>query len=164
MGSKILSYIFNCLRNADNNVKLRNYRKDFKINETVRLNYIENTWFSGNIEIGAYTYINGGRFVTGPNSKIIIGEWCAIGHNVNIIARTHDIEKSTGPREERPRCERDIIIGNHVWIGTNVFIKEGVNIGDNSIIGANSVVTTDVAAGAIVGGVPAKVIKFKTSI
>jgi maltose O-acetyltransferase len=48
-----------------------------------------------------------------------------------------------------------------VWIGSNVFIKEGITIGNNVIIGANSVVTKNVPDNEIVGGIPAKHIKFK---
>ena len=66
--------------------------------------------------------------------------------------------------EERPSIEKDIVIGNKVWIGSNVFIREGINIGDNSIIGANSVVVKAVPENAIVGGIPAKIIKYKNGI
>ena len=53
-------------------------------------------------------------------------------------------------------------MGNYVWIGDHVFIKHGVTIGDYAIIGANSVVITDVQPFEIVGGVPAKHIRFNT--
>lgn len=141
--------------------KRKDYLRRFNIDPSVRLPYLENTWFHGNITIGKHTYFNGGRIVTGPNSKVEIGEWCAIGHNVNIIAWTHDPEFSTGPMEKRPTIEKDIKIGNRVWIGTNVFIREGVTIGDNSIIGANSLVINDVEPNSIVGGVPARLIRYK---
>jgi maltose O-acetyltransferase len=48
-----------------------------------------------------------------------------------------------------------------VWIGSTVFITEGITIGNNVIIGANSVVTKNVPDNEIVGGIPAKHIKFK---
>ncbi len=141
--------------------KHREYMRRFKIDPTARLPYLENTWFHGNITIGKHTYFNGGRIVTGPNSKVVIGEWCAIGHNVNIIAWTHDPEHPTGPMDKRPTIEKDIIIGNRVWIGSNVFIRESVTIGDNSIIGANSLIIHDVEPNSIVGGVPAHLIRYK---
>ena len=53
-------------------------------------------------------------------------------------------------------------IGDDVWIGTNVIILPGVNIGSHCIIGAGAVVTKDVPDYAVVGGVPAKVIRYRT--
>ena len=50
--------------------------------------------------------------------------------------------------------------GNRVWLGANVTVLQGVTIGDNAIVAAGSVVTNDVPANAIVGGVPAKMIKM----
>jgi len=158
---QLLSKIFLLLIKANNKAKEADYRKRYVIHSTARLNYLDNIWLKGNIEIGANTYINSGRFVTGPNSKIVIGNWCAIGHNVNMIGQTHDILISTGPIDCRPLIEKDILVGDRVWIGSNVFIREGVTIGNDSIIGANSVVTKNVPEKAIVGGVPAKILKYK---
>jgi len=82
---------------------------------------------------------------------------------VHIKARTHDPYNAT-PTEERPyniRIERDITIGDYVWIWDNVFINAGVKIGDNSIVGANAVVVHDVPPNTIVGGVPARILKTK---
>ena len=56
---------------------------------------------------------------------------------------------------------KDVEIGDGVWIGANVFINPGVIIGENSIVGANSVVTKNVEPFSIVGGVPAKFIRYK---
>ena len=52
-------------------------------------------------------------------------------------------------------------IGNDVWIATHVIIKDGITIGDGAIIGAGAVVVKDVPPYAVVGGVPAKVIKYR---
>lgn len=163
MISKILSWLYQTLEKSFKAEKELKYRKSFDIHETARLNHIENIWIKGNIKIGQGTYINSGRIISGPNSRVEIGDFCAIGHNVNIISWTHDIEKPTGPIEDRPTIEKDIIIEEKVWIGSNVFIKEGVTIRRNSIIAANSVVTKDVEEGAIYAGVPSKLIKFKPS-
>lgn len=57
----------------------------------------------------------------------------------------------------------ETIIGNDVWIGNNVTIKYGVNIGHGAIIGSGAVVTKDVEPYSIVGGVPAKIIKYRFS-
>jgi acetyltransferase-like isoleucine patch superfamily enzyme len=55
---------------------------------------------------------------------------------------------------------KPIHIGKKVWLGANVTILQGVTIGENAIVAAGAVVTKDVPANAIVGGVPAKVIKM----
>ena len=86
-----------------------------------------------------------------------IGENCAISYNVHIRAVTHDPRKPTGP--DRKTIEKNIVIGNNVWIGANAYIREGVKIGDNVIIGANSVVTHDIPPNSVAAGVPAKIIK-----
>lgn len=52
-----------------------------------------------------------------------------------------------------------ITIGNNVWIGANVTILPGVTVGEDAVIAAGAVVTSDVAAGTVVGGVPAKFLK-----
>ena len=57
--------------------------------------------------------------------------------------------------------KQKVIIGDDVWIGTRVIILPGVRVGTGSIIGAGAVVTKDVPDYAIVGGVPAKIIKFR---
>ena len=53
------------------------------------------------------------------------------------------------------------VIGNDVWIGMNAVIMRGVTVGDGAIVAANSVVTRDVPAFAVVGGVPAKVLRYR---
>ena len=51
---------------------------------------------------------------------------------------------------------REVEVGSNVWIGYGACFLRGVRVGDNSVVGTNSVVTKDVAANAVVGGVPAK--------
>jgi maltose O-acetyltransferase len=65
--------------------------------------------------------------------------------------------------ESDTRESKSIAIGDYVWIGTNAFICAGVSVGNNSIIGANSVVTKDVPADSVVGGVPARLIHYKSA-
>lgn len=59
--------------------------------------------------------------------------------------------------------EKEVVIGNDVWIGTRVIILPGVTIGDHSIIGAGAVVTKSFPDYSIIGGVPAKLIKSRIS-
>ena len=59
------------------------------------------------------------------------------------------------------RKNEPVIIGNDVWIGANVCILPGVNIGDGAVLAAGAVVNKDVPSYSVVGGVPAKVIKYR---
>jgi len=154
----ILAKVYTLLKNAFLRRRNKKYKEKYNLLHSVTIGDVR---IEGNVSIGANSYINSGFLQTGLNSRIVIGEWCAIGYNVSIISVTHNIDKPTGPVKDRPIDERDIIIGDNVWIGSNVFINIGVNVGDNTIIGANSVVVKDVPNNAIVGGVPAKLIRFK---
>jgi acetyltransferase-like isoleucine patch superfamily enzyme len=58
---------------------------------------------------------------------------------------------------------KPVVIGNDVWLGARVFVRDGVTIGDGAIVAAGSIVTKDVAPYAIVGGVPAKLIRLRFS-
>ena len=62
---------------------------------------------------------------------------------------------------EEFRCFLPIRIGSDVWIGSHVIVMGGVTIGDGAVVAAGSIVTKDVPPFAIVGGVPAKIIKFR---
>ena len=64
-------------------------------------------------------------------------------------------------REESRGTKGNVKIGNDVWIGFNVTIQSGVTIGDGAIVGTNALVTKDVEPYAIVGGTPAKVIRYR---
>lgn len=67
------------------------------------------------------------------------------------------------PKEEKVKNVKRIHIGNDVWLGRNVIITNYVNIGNGVIAGAGAVITKDVPDYAIVGGVPAKIIKYRYS-
>lgn len=123
----------------------------------------KNTIIDGNVVIGNYTYINNyGRIVSGEKSKVAIGNNCAIGRFFSCASRTHDMHCPTPTEAFRPhlQIERDIKIGDNVWIGDGVTIREGVSVGNFAIIGANSVVVKNVQDFEIVGGVPARHIRF----
>jgi maltose O-acetyltransferase len=140
--------------------QILDYMATHTIHPTVRLG---NVFLDLHVSIGEGTYMRSGQVFAGPNSQVVIGRFCAIGYNVHIKARSHDPEKPTrtGWEDQHQRLEADIVIGDHVWIGDNVFIGPGINVGNHAIIGANAVVTRNVPAYAVVGGVPARLIRMR---
>lgn len=125
---------------------------------------------SFDIYSGAKIYINkgaslklGGGYVN-HNLNLSCFECIRIGNGVviseNVCMRDSDDHTING--SSRPMTQ-PIIIGDHVWIGMNVTILKGVRVGNGAIIAAGAVVTKDVPENALVGGVPAKVIKTGVS-
>lgn len=99
-----------------------------------------------------------------------IGKFCSIADGVTmLLGADHNIKSNTSypfycfldNQEFYDNGEKNIIIGNDVWIGTDALIMGGVTIGDGAIIGARAVVNKDVAPYSVVCGVPAKHIKFR---
>lgn len=111
------------------------------------------------IEIGNNCYINNNATIISDGKKIIIGNDCLIGINLQILdSNFHDLnpENRFGGKNI---IKKDVIIGNNVFIGNNVTILKGVIIGKNSVIGSNSVVCKSIPNNVIASGNPAKVIK-----
>jgi len=100
-----------------------------------------------------------------PNAKIIIKGNCAIAEHLTIHTGNHarvigkfvtDITEANKPKG----YDKDVIIEKDVWIGSQVTILAGVHVGRGATIAAGAVVNKDVPPYSIVGGIPAKVIKF----
>ncbi len=112
--------------------------------------------FGYNIRLGDKVFMNYNCVILDIN-EVSIGDRTQIGPMVQIYAADH-------PRDAESRAAglefgRPVKIGADVWIGGGAIIVPGVTIGDGAVIGAGSVVTRDGAAGAIVGGNPARVLK-----
>jgi acetyltransferase-like isoleucine patch superfamily enzyme len=126
-----------------------------------------------NVDIDDFTYISFGTAI----AKTKIGKFCSIGPDCKIGLGKHPVTKfvSTHPaffsptkRAQLSFTEQDyfiesenITIGNDVWIGANVIVVDGVHISDGAVVAAGSVVTKDIPPYAIVGGVPAKIIRYR---
>lgn len=127
------------------------------VNPTLRIFPPLYTDFGKNIQVGKNVFINGGCHFQ-DQGGITLGDDCLIGHNVVFATLNHFIE----PSERASLRPAPIVLGKKVWVGSSSTILQGVTIGDNAIIAAGSVVTKDVPANAIVGGVPARLIRYIT--
>jgi len=124
-------------------------------------------------KIDDFTYIASGTSI----SKAKIGKFCSIGSSCKIglgkhptkdFVSTHPAFFSKQKKAQKTFSDKDyfqetqpITIGHDVWLGSNVIIVDGVNISSGAIVAAGSVVTKDIPPYAIVGGVPAKIIKYR---
>ena len=105
--------------------------------------------------VGKNVFINEGCCFQ-DQGGITVGDGCLIGQQVVFATLDHD----PLPEKRADMLPAPILLGKNVWVGAHATILSGVTVGDNAIIAAGAVVTKDVPAGAIVGGVPAKVIKY----
>lgn len=110
--------------------------------------------FGKNLTLGEGVFINiGCRFQ--DTGGITIGAGTLIGHGSTLTTLNH----ATDPDRRADMMPAPIVIGRKAWLGASVTVVPGVTIGDGAIVAAGAVVTRDVPANAIVGGVPAKLIR-----
>lgn len=129
------------------------------------------------IKVGDFTYGHDGLHIHqwGEGAALTIGKFCSIGHNVTIfLGGDHRTDWITtypfghvnaqyfgNPVIGHPKTKGNITIGNDVWIGADSKIMSGVTIGDGAIIAGSAVVVKDVESYSIVGGNPAKFLKYR---
>ena len=111
-----------------------------------------------NIFLGFDTRITTNCIIwAGKTSKIVIGDNVLIGPGVQLHASNHGYEVGKGPMTYQDRVEKDIILGDDVWIGGNSVVTAGVTLADGIIVAAGSTVTKSFdEKNIIIGGVPAK--------
>ena len=114
----------------------------------------------GVVSIGAKTVL-GQECTISAYQHISIGRECVIADRVMLIDFDHGTVEVERPIRLQGIYKRDVRVGHNVWIGYGACILRGVTVGDNAIIGTNSVVTKDVPANAVVGGVPARVLRMR---
>lgn len=111
--------------------------------------------FGKNVLVGENVFINACCHFQ-DHGGVVIGNGCQIGHNVVFATLNHGLPSE----KRRDTYPAPIVLGNNVWVGSNATILQGVTIGDNAVIAAGAVVSKDVEANTIVGGVPARLIKY----
>ena len=116
----------------------------------------------GRVAIGAKS-VMGQECTISAYQRVSIGRECVIADRVMLIDFDHGTVEVDRPIRLQGIYKRDVRVGHNVWIGYGACILRGVTVGDNAIIGTNAVVTKDVPANAVVGGVPARVLRMRDS-
>ncbi|WP_245892931.1 acyltransferase [Devosia naphthalenivorans] len=124
----------------------------------------EQSWIAGHalvrgdVEFGAHCTVNPYAMISG---KVRCGDGVRIASHVSIVGFNHGFDDPSVPIHTQKHESRGIIIGDDVWIGANAVVLDGVRVGRGAVIAAGAVVSKDVPPLAIVGGVPAKVVRFR---
>jgi acetyltransferase-like isoleucine patch superfamily enzyme len=100
----------------------------------------------------------------GPSTgRIRVGDDSLFGPEVMVTAAGYRYDHGS-PVTEQPMAEGDVVIGRDTWLGARVMVLPGVTIGDGCIVGAGSVVTSNLPAGSVAVGVPARIISQRLPV
>ncbi len=114
----------------------------------------------GEVSIGAKTVI-GQECTISAFQHVSIGRECIVADRVMLIDFDHGITEVERPIRAQGIYKRDVRIGHNVWMGYGACVLRGVSIGENSVVGTGAVVTRDFPANAVLGGVPARLIRMR---
>ncbi len=114
----------------------------------------------GEVIIGAKTVL-GQECTISAFQHVSIGRECIVADRVMLIDFDHGIVEVERAIRHQGIYKRDVRVGSNVWIGYGACLLRGVTVGDNSVIGTSAVVAKDIPDNAVVGGVPAKVIRMR---
>jgi acetyltransferase-like isoleucine patch superfamily enzyme len=124
----------------------------------------EQSWIAGHalvrgdVEFGAHCTVNPYAMISG---RVRCGEGVRIASHVSIVGFNHGFDDPSVPIHVQKHESLGITIGDDVWIGANAVVLDGVSVGKGAVIAAGAVVSKDVPEMAIVGGVPAKVVRYR---
>ena len=114
----------------------------------------------GEVRIGAKSVL-GQECTISCYQHVSIGRECIVADRAMLIDFDHGVVETERPIRAQGIYKRDVRIGHNVWVGYGACILRGATVGDNAIVGTSTVVTKDVAANAVVGGVPARVLRMR---
>ncbi len=113
-------------------------------------------WGGHHVHFGNNVYANSNLTLV-DDGNIFVGDCVMFGPNVTIATANHPIEPSL--RKRALQYNKDVYIGDNVWLGAGVIVVPGVHIGADSVIGAGSVVTKDIPEGVVAVGNPCRVLR-----
>ena len=162
----MLYYTIYVVRSSTNRFLSFFYRKMLRgCGSNVRFSALTSDFTYRNVTIGNDVYIGPHALFLCTESQIFIGNKVLFGPHVTIIGGDHRITDVGrfiyDVLDKHPEDDQDVHIEDDVWIGTNTTLLKGVTVGRGSVVAAGALVTKDVPPYAIVGGVPAKVLKYR---
>lgn len=162
MIKRVVRYLYLQLYNVRRKTRIRSNHASIHAVYGNKVLIDKGTIVEDDVKIGDYSYVN--KYSSVENC--VIGKYCSISSGVYICPFEHNlVGVSTHPRfdiiENRNERRRPVHIGNDVLISLNSIILEGVTIGDGAVVAAGAVVTRDIKPYEVVGGVPAKHIKYR---
>ncbi len=114
----------------------------------------------GEVRIGAKSVL-GQECTISAYQHISIGRECIVADRVMLIDFDHGVVETERPIREQGIYKRDVRVGHNVWVGYGACFLRGVTVGDNVVVGTYAVVNRDVPSNAVVGGVPARVLRMR---
>lgn len=150
---------------VERNSRLRclGHQSQIKLGQDVRLEQgvdIRTHW-NGQIVLGDRSYV--GPYSCLSGDSITIGQDCLISSHVGIYANNHCFEDIHRPIRTQGNSYKGIVIEDDCWLGTGVKILDGVTVGHGSVIAAGAVVTKSVPPYAVMGGVPARLLRYRSA-
>lgn len=112
------------------------------------------------IDIGDDVYLGPGALIA-ADGGVTLGHGVIIGPRVTLLTSTHRYDPAEAIPYDAVTLLRPIVIEPFVWIGANVSVVPGVRIGEGAVVAMGAVVTKDVPRGAVVGGNPARILKYR---
>ena len=162
----LLYYTIYVVRGCTNRFLSFFYKKMLRgCGSNVRFSALTSDFTYRNVTIGNDVYIGPHALFLCTESQIFIGNKVLFGPHVTIIGGDHRITDVGrfiyDVLDKHPEDDQDVHIEDDVWIGTNTTLLKGVTVGRGAVVAAGALVTKDVPPYAIVGGVPAKVLKYR---
>ena len=162
----MLYYTIYVVRGCTNRFLSFFYKKMLRgCGSNVRFSALTSDFTYRNLTIGNDVYIGPHALFLCTESQIFIGNKVLFGPHVTIIGGDHRITDVGrfiyDVLDKHPEDDQDVHIEDDVWIGTNTTLLKGVTVGRGAVVAAGALVTKDVPPYAIVGGVPAKVLKYR---
>ena len=162
----MLYYTIYVVRGCTNRFLSFFYKKMLRgCGSNVRFSALTSDFTYRNITIGNDVYIGPHALFLCTESQIFIGNKVLFGPHVTIIGGDHRITDVGrfiyDVLDKHPEDDQDVHIEDDVWIGTNTTLLKGVTVGRGAVVAAGALVVKDIPPYAIVGGVPAKVLKYR---